>query len=56
MENVTPFVFNNKLYIFHQRTVYRLEDGEWRTEATLQEKYISTEKALVVHQKILSWL
>ena len=56
MEDATPFLYNNLLHIFHHRKVYKLENGEWETEATLEDQYISREKALVVEQKILSWL
>ena len=56
MEDATPFLYNNLLHIFHHRKVYKLENSEWETVASLEDQYISVEKALVVEQKILSWL
>ena len=56
MEDATPFLYNNQLHIFHHHRVYKLENDEWETVATLEDQYISGEKALVVEQKILSWL
>ena len=56
MEDVTPFLYNNSLHIFHSRKIYKLENSQWKTVATLEDDHISHEKALIVNQEIFPWL